>query len=514
MVDDQHTEPLSVGEAVERAETVKETYFETIQRLAALPTHEYERCRKPEAKRLSMRAPVLDKEVSSARPKDKEGNDLGLTEPDPWPEPVDGDALLDNIAQAVRRYLILPPNGAEVVALWVIAAHAFNYFQISPRLHVRSPLPRCGKTILLDVMECLTPRSIRTENVTTAVLFRLVDGHQPTLLIDEVDSFLKDNEELRGALNAGHRRGGRMLRCEGDNNEVRAFKTYAPVSLAGIGRLPGTLEDRSITIEMRRKKPTEKVTRFRRDRTGDLDDLASMGARWVADHEISLSTADPEVPETLHDRAADNWQPLLAVADLAGGNWPTLARQVAVRLSSEGAEQDASIRVQLLVDIKTIFDGDNRDQIPSKVICGRLAEMENQPWPEWKNGKPITPRQLAQEFEAFSIRSGSIRTDTGTAKGYKREAFKDAWSWYLPFSSGTTAQVNTTAGLSPIPIRHKGDDVPDKKTPKPAASLGCAVVPDEKGGDGDERLFRALESLDDGPEERAAIQEWDGETTP
>ncbi len=314
--------------------------------LAALSTLEYEQRRKQAAKELGIeRVSVFDRMVRAERRKSEDASGFSLHEVEPWPEPVDGDALLDSITHAVRRYLVLPPNGAEVIALWAVKAHAFNCFQISPRLHVRSPEKRCGKTIVLDVLECLTPRSIRTENVTTAVLFRLVDGYQPTLLIDEVDSFLKDasgwqssnsNEELRGALNAGHRRGGQMLRCEGDNHEVRAFKTFAPVALAGIGRLPGTLEDRSITIEMRRKKPTERITRFRRDRTGDLDELASMVARWVIDHEISLSAADPDIPETLHDRAADNWRPLFAIADLAGGNWPTLARQVAVRLSGGG----------------------------------------------------------------------------------------------------------------------------------------------------------------------------------
>ncbi len=187
-----------------------------------------------------------------------------------------------------------------------------------------------------------------------------------------------------------------------------------------------------------------------------------------------------------------------------------LARQVAVRLSSGGAEQDASVRVQLLMDIKAIFDGDERDQLPSAFICERLAEMEDRPWPEWRHGKPITVRQLARQLGGFSITPGTIRTDAGTPKGYKKEAFKDAWSRYLPFSSATPPQVNATAGLSPISIRHNGEDVADEKTPKPAASLDCVDVSDEIPGSGDERLFRALESLDDDPEERAAIQEWDG----
>ncbi len=471
-----------ITDIVNDAKVATEPPEDAIKRLAKLPTLEYEQQRDQVAKDIGIRVGALDRMVRAEQRESEDAAGFSLREVEPWPEPVDGDALLDSIAQAVRRYLVLPPNGAEVIALWVIAAHAFNDFQISPRLHFRSPEKRCGKTVGLDVLECLTPRSIRTENITTAVLFRLVDGHQPTLLIDEVDSFLKDNEELRGALNAGHRRGGQMLRCEGDNNEVRAFKTFAPVALTGIGRLPGTLEDRSITIEIRRRKPTERVTRFRRDRAGDLDELASMAARWVADHEVSLSTADPKAPDTLHDRAVDNWRPLFAVADLAGGDWPTLARQIAVGLSGGEAEQDAAIRVQLLMDIKAIFDDVRLDQLPSAFICQRLAEKETSPWVEWRQSKPITPRQLARQLEAFSIRPGTIRIEVGTAKGYKKEAFKDAWSRYLPFSSVTTSQVNATTGLSPISIRHNGEDVTDEKTPKPAENIGCDGVTDPESG--------------------------------
>ena len=159
--------------------------------LAALSMLEYEQRREPVAKDMGIRVFVLDRMVRAEQRKSEDASGFSLREVEPWPEPVDGDALLDSITQAVRRYLVLPPNGAEVIALWVIAAHAFNGFQISPRLHIRSPEKRCGKTVALDVLECLTPRSIRTENITTAVLFRLVDGYQPTLLI------LKQRNSLR-----------------------------------------------------------------------------------------------------------------------------------------------------------------------------------------------------------------------------------------------------------------------------------------------------------------------------
>ena len=175
-----------ITDIVNDAEAVAEPPEDVIKRLAQLPILEYERRREPAAQEMGIRVTVLDRLVRAEQRKSEDTSGFSLHEVEPWPESVDGDALLDHITLAVRRYLVLPPNGAEVIALWVIMAHGFNGFQISPRLHIRSPEKRCGKTVALDVLECLTPRSIRTENVTTAVLFRLVDGYQPTLLIDEV----------------------------------------------------------------------------------------------------------------------------------------------------------------------------------------------------------------------------------------------------------------------------------------------------------------------------------------
>ncbi|MBA2408339.1 MAG: hypothetical protein H0V62_00665 [Gammaproteobacteria bacterium] len=171
---------------------------------------------------------------------------------EPWPDPVDGAALLNAIANTLTRYLVLPAGAADALALWTAHTHVYDAFDHTPRLNITAPQKQCGKTLLLDVVQAVVAKGLRTENVSTAVLFRIIDKDAPTLLVDECDSFLRDNEELRGALNAGHRRGGRHLRCEGDKNEVRAFKTFAPVVPAGIGSLPGTLADRSIIIRMER----------------------------------------------------------------------------------------------------------------------------------------------------------------------------------------------------------------------------------------------------------------------
>ncbi len=298
-----------VNEGLGQVESYEEPFVETIQRLAELSSVEYERSRKDEAKRLGMRASALDREVKAARKNGQDEDDLGLFEPDPWPEEVDGDDLLDRIVGALCRHVVMPSHAAEAVALWVVHCHAFENWRHTPRLGVLAPEKECGKSTLLDVLTCLVPRALKTENLSTATMFRTVDQFKPTLLIDEFDTFLRDNEELRGALNAGHAKGGRHLRCEGDDNKVRAFKTFGPAALAGIGRLPETLADRSILITLQKRKADEYIQDFRDDRADHLRELASQAARWVQDHQTLLRQTEPVMPEGIHNRRADNWRP-------------------------------------------------------------------------------------------------------------------------------------------------------------------------------------------------------------
>jgi VirE N-terminal domain len=179
---------------------------------------------------------------SKAETKPKEGlQGSGVICPDvePWPEAVDGATVLDEVAKKVSSCLALPDGAPDTIALWIMHAHAYEAFIHSPRLNFRSPMKGCGKTLALDVLAVLTPRSLRTESITPAVLFRLVESQKPTLLLDETDTYLKEADELRGLLNAGHKRGAVALRCEGESNTVRAFKAFAPAALAGIRELPG-----------------------------------------------------------------------------------------------------------------------------------------------------------------------------------------------------------------------------------------------------------------------------------
>ena len=280
----------------ERAETVEETYFETIQRLAVLSTHEYERCRKAEAKRLDMRAGVLDKEVSSARPKDDKGNDLGLIDPEPWPEEVDGDDLLDRIVGGLCRHVVTPPHVAETIALWCVHTYVFEFWQHTPRLAISSPTKGCAKSLLADVIACLVPRALQTDSLSEAVAFRLAESHKPVFLIDECDAHLSSknpDDGLRGILNSGHSKGKRALRCVGDDNTVKGFRTFTPVAMAGIGSLPPTLADRSVKIVLQKRTKDEHVENFRSDRTEHLQQIASQIARWVKDSGERLRQMDP-----------------------------------------------------------------------------------------------------------------------------------------------------------------------------------------------------------------------------
>ncbi len=481
-------------EFTDDAKPHNESLVATIKRLAELPPIEYEQCRKPEARRLGMRTSVLDREVKAVRPRAEEDNDLGLFEPDPWAEEIDGDDLLDRLASALRSYVVMPAHVAEAAALWAVHCHCFENWQHTPRLAVTAPEKGCGKSTLLDVLACLVPRSIKTENLSTATMFRAVDNFKPTLLIDELDTFLKDNEELRGALNAGHAKGGRHLRCEGDDNKIRAFKTFAPAATAGIGRLPETLADRSILVILHKRKPDERVQDFRSDRVDHLRVLASQAVRWVADHGGELRDVEPTMPDGIHNRPADNWRPLLSIADIAGGAWPKRAREAALALSRGAGDEAESIRVQLLGDIRAVFEKLNDDRIPSKELAERLHRMEDRRWPEYgRAGKPISVAQIARLLKPFAISPGTIRTDAGTPKGYKLNAFQEAFSRYLrptpPVQNATTPQVNATAGLSPISKRHNDADVAFRNPPKPAASLSCGVVAAEKGGCGVEAPF-------------------------
>jgi hypothetical protein len=362
----------------------------------------------------------------------RQGRALAFPSPEPWPQPVDGAKLLTEMTGAIERYVVLENGAAETVALWVLHAHTLDAFSISPRLAITSPEKNCGKTTLLDVIGRLVPRPLATSNTTTAAVFRSIDAACPTLLIDEADTFLHGKDDLRGILNSGHRRSSAFVtRVVGDAYEPKTFYTWAATAIAMIGRLPPTLEDRSLTVRMRRRRHDEAVTRLRADRCPDLDILARKAARWAADNIEALRHADPDVPASLQNRAADNWRPLIAIADAAGGDWPARMRQIAEHTASvaDAAPSDAVI---LLADIRAVFAETKSDRLRSADIAAALAGMEGRPWAEYSDGRPLTKHTLSRLLAPFGIRPQTIRVEGGTAKGYFRAQFDDAFARYLP----------------------------------------------------------------------------------
>lgn len=362
------------------------------------------------------------KTTTANRPETQARRGFTLPKLKPWRKPVDGAALLDDLAAIFRRYLDLPKGAAEAMALWVMFTHAFDAAEVSPRLAITSPTLRCGKTTSLTILGGLVARPVQASNVTPAVVFRMIDSDWPTLLIDEADTFLTQNGELRGILNSGHTRAmAFVLRCVGDEHEPRQFSTWSPVAIAKIRELPATLSDRAIEIKMRRRRRDQNGERFHQGHAGDLEILARKAARWAGDNLAALKGSDPEIPSELHDRAADNWRPLLAIADLSGGDWPEKARRVALLLS---AETEPPLAVQILAAIQGVFAKRTQDKISSAKLCCEIRDVDE--------GLDLTQNRLARELKPFGIRPSALRIGNKTPRGYMVADFEDAFARYLP----------------------------------------------------------------------------------
>lgn len=204
--------------------------------------------------------------------------------------------------------------------------------------------------------------------------------------MDETDTAFnvgEYSENLRCILNAGHRRGGVASLCVGKGNEIepRDFNTFCPKALAGIGNLPDTVADRSIPIRLERKLSGESdVQRFRlRLIKREAERISEQIAVWMELHGQELRDAQPGPPEVLTDRQQDCAEPLLAIADAAGGDWPELAREALMELMRGARDEDVSLGVLLLTDIKQIFDEKGVDNLATKDLIEALVEIETSP---------------------------------------------------------------------------------------------------------------------------------------
>ena len=354
---------IEAAEAVEKREErearpinadLVEKIEAAILSLAALSEVAYETVRKDEAKALKIDVRFLDKKVKEARkastpagagPSAEEAEKpAAISTLEPWPEAVDGQELAGELTAAFKRHVIMTDDEALAAALWCLHSHAIDAATISPILMVKSPERRCGKTTAMKILKWLAAESLMASNLTASSVYRVVDQWHPSLIIDEGDSFLKNSDELRNVLNSGHdREGAYVIRTAQTSKgfEVKTFSTWGAKAMALIGTAPDTLEDRSITIKLRRKLRSEKIVTLR-GQAQNIKNLGRKAARWVADHLEELRGHDARVPSQItNDRAADNWRTLLSIADMLGGEWPAKARAAALAIEGVEDEPDA-----------------------------------------------------------------------------------------------------------------------------------------------------------------------------
>lgn len=378
---------------------------------------------------------------------------------------AEGAALLDDVFAFLGRFVAYPsPHAHTAHALWIVHAHLMEAWESTPRIAFLSPEPASGKTRALEVSELLVPRPVEAVNVTPAYLFRKVgaDEGRPTILFDEVDTIFgpkaREHEEIRGLLNAGHRRGAVAGRCavHGKRVEPEEIPAYCAVALAGLGALPDTILTRSVIVRMRRRKPGERVEPYRRrTHAPEGHQLRDRITEWAAPLAERAAALWPAMPGGIEDRDADLWEPLLAVAELAGQEWRERARVAAVALVADSRGSTPSLGVRLLGDLRGLFG--EADRMTTEAIIRGLCALEEAPWGELDGGKPLNARSLANYLKAYSVRSQNVRLDDGrTPKGYMRAALADAWERYLPPPDAAAAPEWAELYLA----EHEAEEVP------------------------------------------------------
>jgi hypothetical protein len=372
--------------------------------------------------------------TADTQPRDTTATDEALDGAEPPADPV-LHGLLDDIHLVVTGYVALPYEYfAVAVVLWIVVTHVLPAFDCAPRLVVRSPQKRCGKSRLLDVIAGLCHMPLVTIDASTPAIFRSLDcEHPPTLIVDEVDAIFgtkrqaESNEDLRALLNAGHQRDRPVVRCVGPWHIPTEFSVFAMAALAGIGDVPDTITDRAVNITLQRRAPGEKVAQFRSRRDKPvLKMLHDRVAGWAAVHVEGLKDARPKMPVT--DRAADTWEPLIAVADAAGSEYGKKARAAckAMVAADEVADQERSLGIRLLTDIRDEFASHGEEFLASELLTLYLRGIEDSPWSEFR----LTPRKLAYRLKDYGIKPGH---NTGrTVRGYWLKDFSDAFERYLP----------------------------------------------------------------------------------
>ena len=422
--------------------------IEAVERLAKMSKIDYDRVRDDEAKKLKIRAGTLDDEVAKRRAEyaavSATSKIATFPKVEPWPVAVNTAELLDELAQSVNRFMMLPDHADTAVATWVAFSYVFDAVNISPNLAIQSPVSGCGKSTLMEWLGEVVNRPLCASNISVSVAFRAIDQFQPTFLLDEAETFItRQNDELRGILNSGHKRSGAfVLRSVGDSAEgftCEQYSTWCPKAFALIKDLPTTLQNRSIVIPLRKMLAAESVEKLEDAEAGHFDMLRRKLARFAADQFDTVKTLRGH-PPGLHNRAADNWEVLCRIGTIAGGRWPARIEAAASALSGTNTEQPG-IDTQLLIDIRDLPLGKWKPApsgflyLSSGELAAELCRDPTLPWARIAHGKELTANSATRRLKAFKIVPSAIRfgTEPGqVAHGYRRDWFEDAWRRYIP----------------------------------------------------------------------------------
>ena len=474
----------------------------TVSRLAAMERDRPDQWENLRARIMNeckkVRIQKIDKAIdrlNGGKGKDLQGQPIKWEDIELWSEPVAGATVLDEVVVVIQTHVKLPEHAAYAIALWIFHTWLHDRLEISTFLNLTSATPRCGKTLLMEVIGSLVFRPLPVSGkITPAALFRTIELHEPTLLLDETDTFFGDDTELRGIVNGSQRHdSANVMRSVGDDHEPRHFNTWCPKAISGIGGLHDTVRDRSIVIHMERRPPNRGDLPRWRDRDKQaIKDIRRRVARFINDNADSILAQRNELafPPGLQDRARDAWESPLAIADCAGGPWAGESGRAwrAAEAICADTKDETSAGETLLEDIHKVFrEAGDPKVLSTDSILEKLNTMEDRPWPEWRRGNPLTARGLAKLLKPLGITPGTIRvkgnvTGSETAKGYKRSDFENAWKNYAvgetTSPSVTTSQPLSDNGYSDSPSVTNSGSVTDTESRKPAAANGCDVVTD------------------------------------
>ena len=337
--------------------------------------------------------------------------------------------LLETCRAWIRRFIVVSDEQTVIMAAWILHTYAFDASETTPYIHITAPEKACGKSRLMETLEAIAAAPIRSGGMTPAALVRCIHSKSPTIFLDEMDAQLGGNKEyaetIRGILNEGFRKGGKVIKCAGKTHELREFNAYCPKCFAGIGDLPGTVASRSIMIEMRRKMPGEVVEPFRqRAVKAAALPIKTALERWAGRRAVDLLyTLHTASIASLSDRQNDIAEPLLCIAQLAGNAWLLMLTEALQAVFKGTSGEDSSIGVTLLSDIRVVFDERRTDRVSSKVLVECLCEIEGRAWAEWSHGRCMTANNLARQLKKYRIGSLKIRLGNETAQGYRRGDF-------------------------------------------------------------------------------------------